>query len=628
VNQRWMRVSLALVGTMLWLVSAAGAVERSQIPEKYRWDLRDLYASESAWSAAKQSVARRIPLMDRFRGHLGASAESLYAALSFMMDLERDVSRLGTYASQLADEDIRNARHVAMRAEAERLGVEYRTASSFVEPEIHSVGADRVLGFLAGDPRLKDYRHHLEDILRHAPHTLGPEEEKIAAEAGLMAGAGETIRGIFKNAEMPYPEVTFSSGERVRMDDAAYTRYRQLPLRADRDSVFRAFWGAHREFQGTLGATLNALLQAHVFDKDVHKFKSCLEAALFGDNIPTRVYTQLISDVHANLPTLHRYLRLRQRMMGLKTLRYEDLYAPIVKEVDMKFTPEEAMKNVLEAVEPLGKDYGETLRNGYESRWIDWMPTTGKASGAYSTGAYGVHPYQLQNFTGLYDEVSTLAHESGHSMHTYLADSHQPYVTHDYATFVAEVASTLNENLLFHHMLDRAQDRATRLFLLGSYLDNLRGTLFRQTMFAEFELEIHERAERGETLTGESLSRLYLDLVRKYYGHARGICLVDSLYGVEWSYIEHFFYDFYVYQYATSIVASTAIANGIREEARLPQPVARRRDAYLAMLASGSSKYPIDLLRDAGVDMTTSAPFRAAMREMNAVMDQIERLLR
>jgi oligoendopeptidase F len=314
-------------------------------------------------------------------------------------------------------------------------------------------------------------------------------------------------------------------------------------------------------------------------------------------------------------------------MMGLKELRYEDLYAPIVSEVKMTFTPEEAMKVTLEALAPLGKEYVDTLRHGFASRWIDWLPSTGKASGAYSTGAYGVHPYQLQNFTGLYDEVGTLAHESGHSMHTYLADRHQPFVTHDYATFVAEVASTLNENLLFHYMLDRTKDKNTRLYVLGSYLDNLRGTLFRQTMFAEFELKMHEMGEKDETLSGENLTALYQEIVRKYYGHDQGVCKVDSLYSVEWSYIPHFFYDFYVYQYATSIVASTALANGIREEAAAGKGT-KRRDAYLNMLSSGSSKYPIDLLKDAGVDMTTSAPFQAAMKEMNSVMDEMDKLLK
>jgi oligoendopeptidase F len=311
--------------------------------------------------------------------------------------------------------------------------------------------------------------------------------------------------------------------------------------------------------------------------------------------------------------------------MGLPNLRYEDLYAPIVKEVDLHYTPEEAMTTVLAAVAPLGQGYVDTLRHGFDSRWVDWTPTTGKASGAYSTGAYGVHPYQLQNFTGQYDEVGTLAHESGHSMHTYMADRRQPYPTHDYATFVAEVASTLNENLLFHYMLDKTRDKPTRLFLLGSYLENLRTTLFRQTMFAEFELRIHEKAEKGEQLSGENMSALYLDIVRKYYGHDAGVCKVDALYGVEWTYIPHFYRDFYVIQYATSIVASTALANGIRGE--MPSHSTAHRDTYLNMLASGSSKYPVDLLKGAGVDMTTSAPFQAAMREMNSVMDEMEKLL-
>jgi oligoendopeptidase F len=622
--RRSLAVALPLLVT---LASLAFATERSQVPVRFTWDLTALFPSEAAWTKAKDDLARRVPRIARFKGHLAVSSDSLYAALSMQMILDRDLSRLYTYASQLSDEDTRVSRHLEMRDAAEQLGVQFRSAASFMRPEILAGGAEKIRGFIASDPRLKDYRPHLENILRYAPHTLSAEEEKVAAQAGRMANAGNNIRDLFNNAELPWPTVTLSNGEKVRLDDAAYTKYRQSAERADRDSVFGAFWRAHREYQGTFGAALNAQTQAHVFDRDVHKFRSCLEDALFGDNIPPRVYTQLLDDVHANLPTLHRYLRLRQRMMGLRELRYEDLYAPIIKNVDLHYTPEEAMSLVLDAIAPLGRQYADTLRHGFDSRWIDWMPTTGKASGAYSTGAYNVHPYQLQNFTSLYDEVGTLAHESGHSMHTYIANSHQPYVTHDYATFVAEVASTLNENLLFHRMLDHTTDKATRLYILGSYLDNLRGTLFRQTMFAEFELRIHELAEKGESLSGEKMSKLYLDIVRRYYGHARGVCKVDALYGVEWSYIPHFFYDFYVYQYATSIVASTALANGIRAEASLGRGTARR-DAYLHMLASGSSKYPIDLLKDAGVDMTTSAPFKAAMREMNLVMDEMEKLLR
>jgi oligoendopeptidase F len=413
----------------------------------------------------------------------------------------------------------------------------------------------------------------------------------------------------------------------VRLDAAGYGAWRGTTNREDRFRVFRAFWDKHHEFRGTLGAALHTEMQAHVFYKDTHRFESSLQAALFGNNIPTTVYRQLVADVRANLPTLHRYLRLRQRLMGVDTLRYEDLYAPILPSVERKYTPEQAEEIVLASVAPLGREYVAALTRGFRERWFDWMPSTGKTSGAYSTGAYGVHPYQLQSFNGLFEDVSTLAHEAGHTMHTYFSDKTQPYVNHDYATFVAEVASTLNEKLLLEDMLRREKDKETQLFLLGSYLDNLRTTLFRQTLFAEFELAIHERAERDETLTGENLSQLYLDLVRTYYGHDAGVCLVDERYAVEWGYIDHFFFNFYVFQYATSIVAGTSLANGILDEAKEKKGTAKR-DAYLRMLSAGSSKYPIELLRDAGVDMTTSAPFQAAMREMNAVMDEIERLSR
>jgi len=309
--------------------------------------------------------------------------------------------------------------------------------------------------------------------------------------------------------------------------------------------------------------------------------------------------------------------------MGVDQLRYEDLYASIVKDVDMRFTPEQAQELVLQAVAPLGPTYVETMRKGYEARWVDWMPNTGKQSGAYSDGAYGVHPYQLTNFNGDYEGVTTLAHEWGHSMHTYLADQAQPYPTHDYATFVAEVASTLNENLLLHHMLAKTQDKQTRLFLLGNYLEGLRTTLFRQTLFAEFELKFHEMAEKGEPISGEKMSEMYLGLLRQYYGHSAGVCKVDSLYGVEWAYIQHFYYDFYVFQYATSITASANIAANMRAD-----KTGKARDAYIHMLQSGSSKYPIDLLKGAGVDMTTSKPFQAAMAEMNSIMNEMEKLLR
>jgi oligoendopeptidase F len=597
--------------------------ERSEIPEKYTWNLDDVFPSEIAWRAAREELKRRIPRVAAHRGHLGDSADALFRALDELYSTRALLERTWVYASMRSDEDTREARPREMKQELQQLSVDFEAATSWFRPELLAVGPKKVKGFVAKDPRLAPYRHPLDDVLRWKPHTLSAAEERVAAEAGNLA-SGQAVYSVFKDADLPFPVVKLSTGETL-VDQASFGLLRASPVREDRLEVFKAFFGAFSRYQRTLGTTLYSQVKAHLFEVKVRGFESSLQSALFRNAIPPAVYGQLVADVRRSLPTLHRYLDLRRRMLGLEQLRYEDLYVPLVASVDATYTPEEAMQLTLEAFAPLGKEYVAALKGGYESRWNDFLPSTGKRSGAYSTGVYGVHPYQLLNFNGKYDDMSTLAHESGHSMHTLLASRAQPYATADYAIFVAEVASTLNENLLLHHQLSKATDDSSRLFLLGSWLDSLRATLFRQTLFAEFELAIHEMAERGETLTGENLSALYLRLSREYHGHDAKVCLVDDLVAAEWSYIPHFYYDFYVYQYATSLVASTSIARAIREEAK--QGVTKARDAYLAMLKAGGSKYPVELLRDAGVDVLTSAPFDAAMKEMNATMDEIEAIL-
>jgi len=605
--------------------AAIAAAQRADIPDKYKWNLADLYPSEAAWTSAKEALQKRLPELAKHRGHLGKSAKDLLAGLQLMFDLDRDLSRLMVYANSRSDEDVREARPREMKQSAEELATAFSAATSWVRPEILAMDPARVHKLLAEEPKLGPYRVYLEETLRRKAHTLTAAEEKIAAEAGEMERAGGEVHGILSNADLPYPTIKLSTGESVRLDPAAFTLYRQDRDRADRDKVFAAFFGALKTYERTMGATLASAVKAHLFEMRIRHFGTALEAALFSDNIPVAVYKQLLADVHRSLPTLHRYLALRKRMLGLGELRYQDLYVPLVASVDMRFGPDEARAITLEALAPLGAAYTEALGKGFESRWTDYLPSTGKRSGAYSTGVYGVHPFQLLNFNGRYEDLTTLAHESGHSMHTFLSHGAQPYATADYPIFVAEVASTFNENLLIHYMLDHAKDDATRLFLLGTLLDGLRTTLFRQTQFAEFELGFHEQAERGEPLTGENLSKRYLDLTRVYYGHAQKICQVDEVLATEWAYVPHFYYNFYVYQYATSMVASTSLARAVRDEAKAGKTA--RRDAYLKMLAAGSSKYAIDLLKDAGVDMTTSAPFDSAIAEMNATMDEIERIL-
>ncbi len=611
----------------LLLAALAPAAERSAVPEKYQWDMSALYADEAAWASAKQALARDIAALPQWQGKLGGSAASLRDGMSAWEDVSRRVDRLYAYASQLYDQDTRVARHQQMQQEASQVYADFQSATAFMRPEILAIGKPAIDRYLAEQPSLAPYRMYFDDILRAAPHTLTAGEEKVFAQASVMAQAGGDVRSVFTSADLPWPEFTLANGEKVRLDAAAFTKYRASPDKAERDGVFKAFFGRYGEFTRTLATTLNAQVQSHVVAKNVRKFDSSLDAALFDFNIPRSVYTQLLADVHSNLPTLHRYLRLRQKIMGLPQLGYEDLYAPIVKSVDLQYTPEQAQALTLEAFAPLGKTYVDTLRKGYTERWVDFMPNTGKSPGAYSNTVYGVHPFQLLNFNGAWDDVSTLAHESGHSMHSYLSSTNQPYATSGYSTFVAEVASTLNENLLLHHMLDQTKDDRTRLFLLSSYLDNMRTTLFRQVLFAEFELKMHEAVERGEPLTGEWLNKEYLALLRQYYGHDQGVVKVDDAYGAEWAYIPHFYRNFYVYQYATSMIGGMSIADGIigKPAVKAGKSTANR-DAYLKMLSSGSSKYPIDLLKDAGVDMTTSAPFNAAIREMNSIMDEIERI--
>ncbi len=382
------------------------------------------------------------------------------------------------------------------------------------------------------------------------------------------------------------------------------------------------FFHALGGYKGTFGATLNGQVQANEFYANARHYKTALEAALDGPNIPTSVYTRLVEGVNEGLPTFHRYLQLRKKMMNLPDLHYYDLYAPLVASADLSYTPEESQANVLAALAPLGPEYVAAVTRAFNQRWIDLLPNEGKKSGAYSNGAaYDVHPYMLINFNGKYTDMSTVAHELGHTMQSYLSNKAQPFHLASYPTFVAEVASTFNEALLIEHMLKTIKDDTARLSLLGNYLENIKGTVFRQTQFAEFELRIHQLAEKGEPITGEALDKLYLDITRRYYGHDKGICIVEDYIGHEWAFIPHFYYDFYVFQYATSFTASAALS----EKVLAGDAAATKR--YLAFLSAGGSKYAIELLKDAGVDMTTDEPLRLTLQKMNRVMDEMEKLL-
>jgi oligoendopeptidase F len=413
-----------------------------------------------------------------------------------------------------------------------------------------------------------------------------------------------------------------SDGKQITVNQANFGAYRGTANRTDRATVMSAFFNALGKFSRTFGTTIDGEVQKVAFFAKARKYNSSMELALDSANIPVSVYTRLVDGVNQNLATFHRYLNLRKKMMGLSELHYYDLYAPLVGSVNLTYTPEQAQRHVLDAVAPLGAEYQATITRAFAERWIDLFPSPGKRSGAYSNGgAYDVHPYMLLNYNGKYEDMSTLAHELGHTMQSYFSNKTQPYPTADYPIFVAEVASTFNESLLNNHMLKSIKDDDTRLALLGSYLENAKGTVFRQTQFAEFEMRMHEMAAKGQPITGDAMAKLYLDITRKYYGHDQKVTIVDDYIAHEWSYIPHFYRDFYVFQYATSFTASEALAQKVKSGD------AQAVKKYLAFLSSGGSKYPIDLLKEAGIDMTTDEPLQLTLKEMNRVMDEMEAIL-
>jgi oligoendopeptidase F len=597
--------------------------DRTKIADAYKWNLSDVYADAAQWRARKDALTAELPGLRAFEGRLATSAAALADALELMSRLDKEISRLYVYASMVADEDSRRSEPQGMQQEMQTLYASFGAQAAFVEPELLRAGAATIERFLAAEPRLESFSFLLRDIVRRAAHTLSDAEEKLLADASPLASSATNIYTILSNADFPYPTITISSGAAVKVDQAGYSALRASANRDDRKAAMSAFFGALGNFSRTFGTTMNSSVQKALFYSKAKKYGSNLESALDGPNIPVSVYARLIEGVNQHLPTFHRYLKLRRRVMKLPDeLHYYDLYAPLVSSVELRYTPEEAQAHVVNAMRPLGADYTGVLERGFRERWLDWYPTDGKVSGAYSNGgAYDVHPYILLNYLGQYNDVSTLAHELGHTMHSYYSNKVQPYPTANYTTFVAEVASTFNEALLVDYMLKTIDDTPTRLSLLGNYLEGIKSTVFRQTQFAEFELRMHEMGEKGQPITGEALCTLYLDICRRYYGHAGGLCVVDDFIQHEWSFIPHFYREFYVFQYATSFCAAEALS------AKVLGGDTATRDRYLTFLTRGGSKYPIDLLREAGVDMTTDEALTLTMARMNEVMDEIERIV-
>ena len=617
-------LKLMLIVVILALLSMNSYCQktRSEISDKYKWDLTGLFKSDAEWRAAKDAISLKINEVEKFKGTLTSSAANLLSCLEFNSALNKEATRLFNYAGLNSDLDTRNMNYTGMKQELQQMFSDFGARSAFIQPEILTADWSVIDNFIKSEPRLEPYRMGLDNLFRTKKHTLSEKEERIMALSGMVDGVSYSIYNTFSNAEMPAPEVTLSDGKKVLLTGTAYGKYRALANRDDRKKVFEAFFNNLEKFKAVYGEMLYGNVQKDIFQAKARHYESSLESALFPNNIPVGVYHALVDNVNKNLSAFHRYLQIKKRMMGVDTLKYLDLYAPVVKDVDLKYSYEEASKIVLEALKPMGKDYVATVKRAMDERWIDVFPTPNKQSGAYSNGSmYDGHPFILLNYNDSYMDVSTLAHELGHSMQSYLSNKKQPYPLADYQIFVAEVASTFNEVLLFNYMIKNETNDDIKLSLLMNWLDGFKGTLFRQTQFADFELKIHEAAEKGLPLTGETLSKMYMDMVKSYYGSDKGICKIDNYLEMEWAYIPHFYYNYYVYQYSTSFTASIALA----EKVMSGDTIALHR--YIDFLSAGGSDYPIVLLKKAGVDMTTAEPLENTIASMNKVMDEIEKIL-
>ena len=622
-----MKNKFRIILTVTLMVVALNTVfaqtrERSSVEAKYTWKLEDIYASDNDWRIAKEKLMSEITVLESYEGKLTSSSQILVEFLNKYYDFVKTYTRIYSYASMKSDQDLGNNTYLSMDQELRQADPVISSSLSFVNPEIIAAGKEKIDRFRAENRDLDIYRMYLQELFRQQEHLLSEKEEKILAQASSLLGAPYSIYSVLTNTELPYAEAVLSNGEKVLVNQAGYSKYRASSNRDDREIVFDTFWSSMKGFESTLSEQLLAAVNSNIFVARSRNYSSALEAALSQYNIPVSVYYSLIENVNKNLPVFHRYLDLRKRLLKVDTLKYSDIYAPVVDDINLEYDFAEARELIINAMAPLGADYQGVIQKAFDERWMDVYPTSGKRSGAYSNGSvYDVHPYILLNYNGDYNDVSTIAHELGHTMQSYLSNKTQPFPLADYPIFTAEVASTFNEALLNDYMVKNIKDDQVKLSLLMSYLDNFKGTLFRQTQFAEFELAIHEAAEAGKPLTSDDMNKIYGDILEKYYGHDKGVCHIDELYKNEWSFIPHFYYNFYVYQYATSFTASAALAENVMAGDRTSL------QKYITFLSAGGSEYPIDLLRTAGVDMTTDVPFAKAMELMNQFMDEVEAIL-
>ena len=591
--------------------------ERSDIDAEDKWALESIFASDEDWEAAFEDVRDRVDDLAAYEGRVTEGPETLHELLELREDLMRDVSTVATYANLRSSEDTRNQEYQAMTARAESLAADARSAASFVEPELQELDEDDVEDFVDAEPALAEYEHYFDDVLRQKPHTRSTEVEELLADLSDVTDAASDVYNMLSNADMEFPTVEDPEGEPVEISLGNFTKLQKRPNREFRREVHEAFYDRWADVRNSVGTSLKKSVTADVKLARARNYETAREAALDGPNVPVEVYDNLIETVEDNLDYLHRHAELKATALGVDDLQMWDLYASMAEGEPPEIGYEQAVDYVVEAVEPLGEAYQERMAEGLDSRWVDVYENRGKRSGAFSAGTYDTQPFILMNYQDDVASMFTLAHELGHSMHSELTNDAQPWQYSSYDIFVAEVASTVNETLLTHHLLETVENEALRRHVLDEYLERFRSTLFRQTMFADFELQIHDVVEDGGALTPDRFDQLYGDLKRQYYEPA----VVDDHIAREWMRIPHFYMSYYVYQYSTGISAATAIVERIREEG---EPAAAD---YREALRLGGSAYPLDVLETAGVDMTTAQPIEDALDVYGTYLDEMASLV-
>ena len=593
-------------------------LERHEIPTHDTWDLESIFLNDKQWEQAAREFKEQVTEVEVFRGKLSESADTLLQALSKHLELEEKLGKLFTYAHMRHDQDTGNSYYAALHDQAYGLISLLEQKASYITPELLAMDPEQLSRYVAEHKQLQDFSHMFDQLKKQREHILSEKEEELLARAKEALLASSQAFGALNNADLTFPTIKNEKGEDVQITHGRFVPLLQSENREIRKAAFEAVYSTYEKYKNTFAATLSGQVKGDIFNAQSRKYANAREAALSETHIPVGVYDSLVETVEEHLPLLHRYVNLRKKCLGVDELHMYDLYTPIIKDVEFTVTYEEAKQKVIEAVKPLGDEYVKRLTEGFENRWVDIHENKGKRSGAYSSGAYGTKPFILMNWQDDVDNLFTLAHEFGHSMHSDYTRNNQPYVYGDYTIFVAEVASTLNEALLHHYFIKNLDDKEKKLYILNYFLEGFRGTVFRQTMFAEFEQMIHEKVEAGGALTADELTSMYYDLNVKYYGKDM---VVDEEIGFEWARIPHFYYNFYVFQYATGYSAAAALSKQVLEEG---QPAVER---FIDFLKTGSSDYPIEMLKKAGVDMTTSEPIKQAMQLFEKTLDQIEELL-